>query len=182
MPGFSVVNGPAEGGRIADMREKSDGIATPIIRPYEAGDAAALRRIFYSAVHQTASADYTPRQCAAWAPAEYDAALWAEKCARRRPIVASIGGQCAGYSDLQPDGLIDHFYVAGAFARRGVGRALMAEIERLARASDRTELYSHVSLTAEPFFAKFGFTVERRQLVEVRGETLANALMRKRLR
>lgn len=93
-----------------------------VLRAYRPDDASALWDVFHSSIHQIAVADYTPSQLAAWAPATYDAALWAEKCARRRPIVASIGGQCAGYSDLQPDGLIDHFYVAGAFARRGGGQ------------------------------------------------------------
>jgi len=40
-------------------------------------------------------------------------------------------------------------------------------------------LFADVSLTAEPFFAKWGFGVEARQQVERSGVVLANARMGK---
>jgi putative acetyltransferase len=42
-------------------------------------------------------------------------------------------------------------------------------------------LRSDVSLTADPFFTRHGFTVETRNQVAVRGQLLANATMRKLL-
>jgi putative acetyltransferase len=78
-------------------------------------------------------------------------------------------------------GYIDHFFVAGAYARRGVGNALMEAIHREARQRGLRELFADVSLTAEGFFARHGFVVEKRQTVLSRSVMLENARMRKRL-
>ena len=40
-------------------------------------------------------------------------------------------------------------------------------------------LYSHVSITAKPFFEHFGFKVVNPQQVEIRGEILTNYVMEK---
>ena len=112
---------------------------------------------------------------------EYDAAQWAERLCANRPWVAELDGCMAGFADLQPSGYIDQFFVAGPYAGRGVGRALMAQIHRAAEQAGMASLWADVSLCAEPFFSCSGFAVEARQQVEVRGVVLANARMVKRL-
>jgi putative acetyltransferase len=151
------------------------------IRNFREGDAPVLRAVFYSSVHALACNNYSPEQLTAWAPQTYDAAQWADRLRRNPPFVAEIDGLIAGFSDLQASGYIDHFFVAGAFASRGVGRALMAHIHEDAARRGITELTSHVSLTAEPFFARHGFVVAKRQQLELRGVALENAWMRKSL-
>ncbi|WP_085317204.1 GNAT family N-acetyltransferase [Derxia lacustris] len=151
------------------------------LRRYRADDAAALRAVFESAVHEVACAHYSPAQLAAWAPADHDPALWAARMARLDPFVAEVDGVAVGYADLQASGLIDHCFVASAAGGRGVGRALLERIEAEARERGIAELHAEVSLTAEGFFARMGFSVVKRQLVQVRGEVLANAVMRKPL-
>ena len=151
------------------------------IRDFREGDAPALRAVFASAIHGTASAYYTAEQCAVWAPAEYDAAGWAERIAAIAPFVADDAGRILGYADVQDDGYIDHFFVAAEAGRRGVGSALMRRIHDAAAARDVTALYSNVSLAAQPFFKKWGFAIEAVQQVEVRGVTMTNARMRKEL-
>ena len=39
-------------------------------------------------------------------------------------------------------------------------------------------LESHVSLAAQTFFKKYGFTIIEKNIVEIRGEKLINSLMR----
>ena len=147
------------------------------IRTFRNGDETALRAIFYSSVHALASKDYTAEQLDAWAPRQYDAAQWGERVRGNQPFIAEIEGHIVGYADLQASGHIDHFFVAGAYAGRGVARALMVHIHQAAASRGITQLFADVSLTAEPFFRKSGFVVEARQLVEVRGVVLANARM-----
>jgi len=48
-------------------------------------------------------------------------------------------------------------YVAPAAARRGVGAALVAEIERIARVHGLADLRLESSLTATPFYAALGY-------------------------
>ena len=87
-----------------------------------------------------------------------------------------------GFADLQADGYIDQFFVSGFLGRQGIGRKLMEHIEAEARLRGIESLYSHVSLTAEPFFASRGFFVEERRQPVLRGVAFNNALMRKTLR
>ncbi len=151
------------------------------IRNFLPGDEPALRAVFYSSVHDLARHQYTAEQLDAWAPRQYDAGQWGERIRGNQPFVAEIEGHIAAYADLQASGYIDHFFVAGAYAGRGVARALMAHIHQAAASRGITHLFADVSLTAEPFFEKSGFVVEARQLVEVRGVVLANARMCKEL-
>ena len=57
-------------------------------------------------------------------------------------------------ADLQASGYIDQFFVAGAYARRGAARALMAHLHQAAGSRGITRLFADVSLTAEPFFSR----------------------------
>jgi len=152
-----------------------------VIRRFRPGDEAALADVIHSSIHELAKYDYTPEQLEAWAPTPFDPVRWGARIRGLQPFVAEIDGAAAGYADLQPSGYIDHFFVAGAHARRGVGNALMEAIHREARQRGLRELYADVSLTAEGFFARHGFAVEKRQTVLSRGVALENARMRKRL-
>jgi putative acetyltransferase len=151
------------------------------IRPYRRGEEALLRAIFHSSVHGLASRHYTGEQLRAWAPEEYDAALWAQRMRANQSWVAELDGQVAAFTDLQPSGYIDMFFVAPPYAGRGIGQALLLHLFGLASERRIAVLRSDVSLTAEPFFTRHGFSVETRNQVAVRGELLANATMLKLL-
>jgi len=164
-----------------DASHPRSGDLEAVLREFRPGDEAALAAVLGSAVHDLAKADYTPEQLAAWAPMVFDEARWGERIRTLRPFVAEIEGAPVGYADLQASGYIDHFFVTGAYARRGIGSALMARIVREARERGIAEFFSNVRLTAERFFARHGFVVETRQVVVSRGVELANARMRRRL-
>jgi putative acetyltransferase len=148
------------------------------IRCFKEGDERALRLVFYSAIHQVAGADYTAEQLAAWAPTHYDAQAWRARMRGINPFIAEVDGRIVGYADLQPDGYIDHFFVAGSAGGAGVGGALMRHIYAVAKEKGLAELRAHVSLTAQPFFKYFGFELLEYRMPVVRGIALANALMR----
>ena len=151
------------------------------LRPFHPGDEPALRAVFHSSVHTLACRDYSAEQLAAWAPHQYDAAQWGERLRGNQTFIVELDGAIAGYADLQADGRIDQFFVAGAYAGRGVARTLMAHIHQQAAHRGMPALRADISLTAEPFFSQNGFVVEARQQVTVRGVVLANAWMSKRL-
>ena len=153
-----------------------------VVRGLRVGDEPALREVFVSAIREVAIRDYTPLQVDAWAPREVDHAAWALRMQGLQPFVAELDDRIAGYADLQPDGCIDHFYVAAWAGGQGVGGALMRQL--LARAAELglSALHSHVSLTAQPFFARFGFVVTEHRVVDVRGVEMRNAAMTKPLR
>jgi len=152
-----------------------------LIRAFIDGDETELRQVFMSSVHGLAGRFYTPGQLDAWAPRVHDEGRWADKMRALRPFVAVVDARVAGYADLQDSGCIDHFFVAARCAGRGVGSSLMAHIHRAAVERGLPELFAQVSLAAESFFARHGFTVIRRQMVAVNGVSLANAVMARRL-
>lgn len=152
-----------------------------LIRPYLPGEEAQLHAIFHSAVHGLARQDYTAEQLCAWAPDDFDAALWRQRMRANHTLVAEVDGHPAAFADLQPNGYIDMFFVAPPYARRGIGSALLRHILDAATQRGIDELHSDVSLTAQPFFARHGFMLEARNEVTVRGAVLENATMRKLL-
>jgi putative acetyltransferase len=152
-----------------------------LIRRFRSTDANALRQVFYSAIHDIASADYSPEQIQAWAPPSVDAALWRQHMENLNPFVAVEANEIVGYADIQKSGYIDHFYVSGHFPRRGIGTLLMRRLHEEALYLGATTLTSDVSRTAQPFFARFGFEVVEHQSKAIRGVVVPNALMRKRL-
>ena len=152
-----------------------------IVRNYERGAEAELWHLFHHTIHDVNSQHYTRAQLEAWSPSNYDRAFWRQKMQSLAPFVAEEDGEIFGYADLQSSGIIEHFFVHQKRQRKGVGTLLMREIECRAKSLGLSELEAHVSITARRFFESFGFSVVAEQEVEVRGETLSNFVMRRKL-
>jgi putative acetyltransferase len=154
---------------------------TVTIRRFAPGDELALFDIYFSAIHLVASRNYTSEQVEAWAPRDLDMEIWKKKIREIAPFVAEVDGEPVGYADVQGSGYIDHFFVSGHHARRGIGTILMARIFEEAKRLGVLELTANVSRAAQPFFARFGFGIVEQRQPEVRGVVIPNALMRRAL-
>jgi len=152
------------------------------LRPYEPADAPALLALFRDAIRRVNSRDYNPEQIAAWASDDIDPRAWANRFANRYAIVAEIDGALAGFTELEPDGHIDRFYVSADHQRFGVGKALLDALVAEAHRTDISRLYTEASITASPFFASQGFNVVAPQTVVVRGVEFVNFRMERQLR
>jgi putative acetyltransferase len=151
------------------------------IRLYRAEDLSKLIALFRGSVRNIARLDYTESQLRAWAPDAIDPEQFARRLTAKPTWVAESEGHVVGFSDLEPDGHIDMLYVHPDYQRRGVARALLAHIERVAQTRGLDRLYTEASITARPAFAASGFHVLAAQTVTVRGESLTNYRMQKRL-
>ncbi|HUA22481.1 MAG TPA: GNAT family N-acetyltransferase [Steroidobacteraceae bacterium] len=157
--------------------DKSQAIA---IRLYVRTDAPALASLIRVSVRQIASRDYTAAQIQAWAPPDdIDEKRFGEKRASRPTWVAEVQGRIAGFTDLEPDGHVDMLYVHPDFERRGVARALLKQVEEVARATAVPRLYTEASITARPVFEAMGFRIIGPQKVTVRGVSMTNYRMEK---
>jgi putative acetyltransferase len=67
------------------------------IREFQVGDEAGLHAVFFSAIHDIASQDYTLAQLQAWAPALIVPELWAQRLQAIRPFVVESAGTPIGY-------------------------------------------------------------------------------------
>ena len=144
------------------------------------GEAAALVRLFYNTVHSVCLGDYTQEQVDAWADGTADPAVWEQSLLRHQTLVARLGGEIAGFADLDGD-YLDRLYVHRDFQRQGVATALAQALEQRAAEQGFSRLTVHASVTARPFFEKRGWRVVREQQVERKGAFLTNFIMEKDL-
>ena len=98
-------------------------------------------------------------------------------------LVAELRGQLAGIGALVVErSELRACYVLPSVARQGVGRALVNEIEAVARANGLEHLELAASLNAEPFYAALGYCVRERSDVALRNGFRMDAVwMRKKL-
>ncbi|MBD0785759.1 GNAT family N-acetyltransferase [Vibrio sp. Y2-5] len=151
------------------------------IRDYKEEDAPTLWAIHHYTIRNINVRHYSQAQIEAWAPDNFDLSVWQKRVDALNPFVAMIDGVIVGYTDLQLDGLIDHFFCHHEFQGKGVGKALMNHVFSIGKKKGIKRFYSHVSITARPFYEHMGFTVVKEQLMEVRGQTLKNFLMIKNI-
>ncbi|MEZ9622655.1 GNAT family N-acetyltransferase [Vibrio sp. 10N.222.55.A3] len=149
------------------------------IRNYQANDDKALWEIFFHTVRNVNVRDYSQQQVEAWAPSSFDFALWQKRMNGLQPFVAELDGCVVGYTDLQPSGLIDHFFCHHEYQGKGVGKALMEHVFTVGRVRGVSRYFSEVSITARPFYEHLGFKVVNEQEVEMRGVKLTNYVMEK---
>ncbi|MEZ9050368.1 GNAT family N-acetyltransferase [Vibrio sp. 10N.247.311.64] len=149
------------------------------IRNYQANDDKALWEIFFHTVRNVNVRDYSQQQVEAWAPSSFDFALWQKRMNGLQPFVAELDGCVVGYTDLQPSGLIDHFFCHHEYQGKGVGKALMEHVFTVGRVRGISRYFSEVSITARSFYEHLGFKVVNEQEVEMRGVKLTNYVMEK---
>ena len=150
------------------------------LRPYLPADAERCAAIFRASVEELAIEDYSAEQCAAWA-ARADDPDFPKRLAGALTLVALVDGEPAGFASLKGAETIDMLYVDPEFARRGVATGLLDALARLALARGAKTLAGDVSDTARSLFARQGFQAQRRNLVQLDDEWLANTTMTKRL-
>ncbi|ENK2108635.1 GNAT family N-acetyltransferase [Vibrio alginolyticus] len=150
-----------------------------IVRDYRESDASELWKVFYNTVHRINIRDYSEAQVNAWAPDSFSADVWQQKMNSISPFIAEVDGQIVGYAALQRSGLIDHFFCHNGYQGQGIGLCLMHHVLSVGQSWEISRYYSEVSITARPFYEKFGFKVVSEQVVEIRGQKLRNFVMEK---
>ena len=152
------------------------------LRPFLPTDARRCIEIFRASIEELASEDYDADQREAWSARADDVAGFRQAaCRNRSTLIATLDGASAGFASLKGADVLDMLYVDPAFARRGVGAALIDALVRLAEARGVERLTSDVSDTARPLFERQGFVAQRRNLVAVGDQWLGNTTMTKTL-
>lgn len=122
-------------------------------------DAEEISRVILRALRETNAKDYSPDVIARVAQS-FSAPALANFMSQRKVFVATIKRRIVGTASL--DGkVVRTVFVTPEMQGRGVGKLLMAIIERTAR-EDGVELLSlQSSVTAEQFYLKLGFKAVR---------------------
>src|SRR5579859_5863795 len=101
-------------------------------------DARGILEAHYSAVHRTASKDYSPEICNEWSTPvtqERITQYLNNSLPHETTLVAEVDGEIAGFGAIvESENELRAVYVAAEFGRCGVGSALLSELERIAKA------------------------------------------------
>ena len=148
------------------------------IREFKIGDEIEIYQLFYDTVHQVNIKDYTKEQVDVWAPtSSLETEGWAKKFPETKPIIATVEDEIVGFAEFEPNGHIDCFYCHHEWIGKGVGSALMKEILQRAKNKHIHLIFAEVSITAKPFFEKWGFRIVTQQTIVRKGVELTNFKM-----
>lgn len=142
------------------------------VRPGVSGDALAILEAHRSSVRAIAASSYSAEVVDSWAPASISPdriATFARAIERGEQIVlvaedetgriVAFGAIVPGNSELRA------LYVRAEHGRRGIGRAILAQLEAVAREAGVTVLRMSASVNAAGFYAANGYSeIERGEL------------------
>ena len=125
------------------------------IRDARKDDAAGISEVIIAALRETNAKDYSPMVIAqvetSFSPIAVKALM-----ERRKVFVALLDQELVGTASL--DGaVVRSVFVAPAHQSKGIGRQLMAAVEKAAIDAGITLLSVPSSVTAEHFYARLGF-------------------------
>jgi putative acetyltransferase len=157
-----------------------------LIRSAKKEDAKGILEAQYSAIHETASKDYSPEVISAWSTpvtSERIQKYLSDSFPNETTVVAEINGEFAGFGSIvEIDNELRAIYVGAKFGGRGVGTAILNELEKIAISKGCTKLQMVSSLTAVPFYRSHGYCEEARGTHTLRsGITMASVTMFKAL-
>lgn len=152
------------------------------IRNATINDIHEIIQLFYDTVTTVNLHDYNPEQINVWAAARNNTGLWEEKVREQLFVFAEENGIMMGFASLENDGCLDMLYVHKDYQHQGVATRLLKYLELRAREMDLEEIYSDVSITAQPFLKSRGYVVTRENRKKVQGIEFVNAIMRKSIR
>jgi GNAT superfamily N-acetyltransferase len=129
------------------------------IRPALEDDADEISAVILHTLRETNAKDYS-REIIERVERSFSPSAVLQLIGRRTVIVATIGRRVVGTASLDGS-VVRTVFVAPDVQSRGIGRLLMAAIERMARERNIPSLAVPASLTAETFYARLGFRAVR---------------------
>jgi putative acetyltransferase len=127
------------------------------IRSVRFEDVSEILRLVQRAVAFGCRDHYGPEQRAAVC-AGYSCSLFVDALGPYETLVATLEGRIVAFAQLDPSsGRLRALFVDDACQGRGVGRALLADVEARAARRGCARLHGAMSLNAVPFYARAGF-------------------------
>lgn len=145
-------------------------------RHYKSNDCKALSKLFFDTVHKVNAKDYSQTQLNVWATGTVDLVSWNETFLKNYTIIAELGNNIVGFGDIDPSGYINMLYIHKDFQNIGIATEILKILESQSLANKFT---TYASITAKPFFEKYGYKVSKENFVERQNVVLKNFLMEK---
>jgi putative acetyltransferase len=141
-------------------------------------DLPALARLYAQSVIKVGPQRYDHAQVAAWSAFASQADRFADFVLRPVTFIAEDCG-VVGFAGIEPDGHVASLYVDGDRTRQGVGSALLRVLLDHAMHAGIASLHTEASQFSRPLFERFGFHVERTEVVEYSGVWFTRYVMRR---
>lgn len=155
------------------------------VRPMLTEEAGTFLDIHTRAVRGLAAAHYAADVIEAWVVPITEESIrgFLQNNDNEIRLLAELDGTPVGLGCLViEDSELRACYVAPEATRKGVGTAIVREIERIAREHGLDHLHLEASINAEPFYASLGYEVVKRgEHVWPSGQRMAAISMRKTL-
>jgi putative acetyltransferase len=154
------------------------------IRELRPGEERLFLELHAQSVRGLAAGHYPAEVIDAWcvAPTEENLANFISNPDHELRLFAEIDGQVVGLAALVVEGCeLRACYVLPGAARKGVGTALVRDMERRASVHHLDHLELLASINAESFYAALGYASEGCTEHHVRGHPMAAVRMSKRL-
>ena len=152
------------------------------IRAHRPSDIPDISKIYFNTIHRVNSRDYSPTQIQAWAPTIFSNSYWSDRFQKRRVLVAEDKNKIVGFAEYKNNGHVDCFYVHHEHQKRGIGSALISNIEEELFNLNIQRIFAEVSLTARNFFLNKGFRLVEERISEYNNVEFKQFLMEKYLR
>lgn len=163
------------------MSPAAPGVPGIGLRPALPSDTGVLAAIAQAAIFELTGEDYDANQQEAWAARFDDEEALAQRLGDRLTLVATRGGEPAGFIALADNRQIDLLYVHPTVAGEGVAALLCDAAEKLAAARGAKSLTVDASDTALGFFQKRGYVPRQRNTVTLGDVWLGNTTLEKSL-
>lgn len=144
-----------------------------LIIDYNKNYSKQIPDLFTNTIHKTCNKDYNKEQLEAWANPSIDYKSWEDRLSTTKPYLSIIDNTLVGFTEFYED-YIDCFYVHYKYQGKGVGKELLNHIFKIAKQNGIKTLRVDASITAKPFFEKFGFKELRKNLVSRGNQELVN--------
>lgn len=151
------------------------------IRSYTAADTPAILELFRETILTVNRGDYTQKQCEVWANSFSSIVDLHFRLTASFTVVAEQNGEIIGFGNVNKRREIDLLYTHRNFQGRGIGSALLKELESAAYIKSYEELSTEASMTARGFFLSKGYLEVKMQNKCVRGTEFINFIMKKKL-
>ena len=129
------------------------------IRPALENDADEISAVVLRALRETNAKDYTD-EIIERVERSFSPSAVLQLIGKRTVFVATVGSRVTGTASLDGS-VVRTVFVAPDAQAQGIGKLLMAEIERTARERNIPSLTVSSSVTAQPFYARLGFKALR---------------------
>ena len=152
------------------------------IRQANENDCEEIGKLYFDTVRTINAKDYSDKEIEIWSESGKNTYNWKRKISEQYFLVAEFGKKIVGISSIDEKGYLDYMYVHKDFQHMGIATRLLKEIEAKAIEQNNPEIWAYVSITANPFFEKYGYVFSGTKIITVRGVEFVDRIMKRRIR